>query len=75
VSLLDVIAIVILGVSAAAGFVAGFARAGIGFIAGMLGIVFGLWFYSTPAAWVHQYIHSVWVSNLLGFLLVYWLFL
>ena len=73
-SLLDFIAILILGVSAAAGFVAGFARAGVGFFAGMLGIVFGFWFYGTPAAWVHEYIPSVWVSNLLGFLLVYWAF-
>ncbi len=74
-SLLDVIAIAILGFSVAAGFVAGFARAGIHFLAGMLGIVFGFWFYGTPAAWVHEYIHSVWASNLIGFLLVYWLFL
>jgi membrane protein required for colicin V production len=75
VSLLDLIAFAILGFSIGAGFMAGFARAGIGFLAGMLGIVFGFWFYGTPAAWVHQYIHSIWASNLLGFLLVYWAFL
>ena len=74
-SLLDLIALAILGFSIGAGFMAGFARAGIHFAAGMLGIVFGFWFYGTPAAWVHQYIHSTWVSNLLGFLLVYWAFL
>ena len=74
-NLLDLIAIVILGISAAAGFAHGFARAGVAFFAGMLGMVFGFWFYATPAAWIHQYISSVWVSNLLGFLLVYWLFL
>jgi membrane protein required for colicin V production len=75
VSLLDLIALAILGFSVGAGFMAGFARAGIGFLAGLLGIVFGFWFYGTPAAWVHQYIHSVWASNIIGFLLVYWAFL
>lgn len=74
-SLLDLIALAILAFSVAGGFAAGFARSGIGFVAGILGIVFGFWFYGTPADWVHQYIHSVWASNLLGFLLVYWAFL
>ena len=54
---------------------AGFARVGIGFLAGVLGVVFGFWFYGTPAAWVHKYIHSVTVSNLIGFILVFWAFL
>lgn len=74
-SLLDLIALVILAISVVGGFRAGFARSGIGFVAGMLGIVFGFWFYGTPAAWVGQYIHSFWISSLLGFLIVYWTFL
>jgi len=75
VSLLDLIAAAILVFSTVGGYIAGLTRSGIGFLAGMLGIVFGFWFYGTPAAWFHQYIHSVWVSNLLGFLVVYWAFL
>jgi membrane protein required for colicin V production len=75
VSLLDLIGLAILAFSIGAGFMAGFARAGIGFLAGILGVVCGFWFYGGPAAWVHQYVNSVWASNLLGFLLVYWAFL
>ncbi len=56
----------------AAGFVAGFARVSIGFLAAILGVVFGFWFYGIPAGWVHRYLHSVAVSNLIGFLLVFW---
>ena len=74
-SLLDLIIVAVIGVSIGTGFKAGFARVGIGFLAGVLGVVFGFWFYGTPAAWVHKYIHSVTVSNLIGFILVFWSFL
>jgi membrane protein required for colicin V production len=75
VSLLDLLVAIIMGASVAAGFVAGFARVGIGFVAAILGVVFGFWFYGIPAGWVHQYVKSVTVSNLIGFLLVFWMFL
>jgi len=72
VSLLDLLVAIVVGLSVAAGFVAGFARVGIGFLAAILGVVFGFWFYGTPAALVHRYLHSVAASNLIGFLLVFW---
>jgi len=75
VSLLDLIVLLIFGLSVGAGFMAGFARVGIGFIAAVLGVLFGFWFYGVPAGWVHAYIHSVRISNLLGFVLVFWAFL
>jgi len=75
VSLLDLLVAIIIGVSVAAGFVAGFARVGIGFIAAILGVVFGFWFYGIPAGWVHHYLKSTTASNLIGFLLVFWMFL
>ena len=74
-SLLDLILLAVILISIAAGFRAGFARVGIGFLAGILGVVFGFWFYGTPAAWVHKYVHSVTISNVLGFILVFWAFL
>lgn len=74
-SLLDLLVVIVLGVSVAAGFVAGFARAGIGFIAAILGVVFGFWFYGIPAGWVHHYLKSTTASNVIGFLLVFWAFL
>lgn len=71
-SLLDLLVVIVVGSSVAAGLVAGFARVGIGFIAAILGVVFGFWFYGIPAGWVHRYLHSVAASNLIGFLLVFW---
>jgi membrane protein required for colicin V production len=72
VSLLDLLVVIVIGASVAAGFVAGFARVSIGFLAAILGVVFGFWFYGIPAGWVHRYLHSAAISNLIGFLLVFW---
>jgi len=72
VSLLDFLVVIVIGSSVVAGFAAGFARVGIGFLAAILGVVFGFWFYGIPAGWVHRYLHSVALSNLIGFLLVFW---
>ena len=71
-SLLDLLVAIVVGTSVAAGLVAGFARVGIGFIAAIVGVMFGFWFYGVPAGWVHRYLHSVAVSNFIGFLLVFW---
>ena len=69
-SLLDLVLAVIVGASIAAGFAAGFARVGIGFIATVCGLIFGCWFSGIPAEWFHRHIHSVAISNLLGFFTV-----
>jgi membrane protein required for colicin V production len=71
VSLLDVLVLILIATSTVAGFLAGFARVGIGFIASICGLLFGFWFYGFPAALVHKFIHSETVSNLLGFFLVF----
>ncbi len=71
-SLLDLLVVIVVGSSVAAGLVAGFARVGIGFLAAIFGVMFGFWFYGVPAGWVHRYVHSVAASNLIGFLLVFW---
>ena len=71
-SLLDLLVVIVIGASMAAGFVAGFARVSIGFLAAILGVVLGFWFYGIPAGWVHRYLHSAAISNLIGFLLVFW---
>ena len=74
-SLLDLLVVIVVGASVAAGFVAGFARVGIGFLAAILGVVFGFWFYGVPAGWVRHYVQSTTASNLIGFVLVFWAFL
>jgi len=71
VNLLDLLLIVILAGSVAAGFVAGFARAAIGFVAVIGGILCGFWFYGIPANWLHRYISSTTASNILGFMVVF----
>jgi membrane protein required for colicin V production len=72
VSLLDLLLGLIIICSVMAGFVAGFARVGIGFCATIAGIVFGFWYYETPAAWIHKLISSQTASNVLGFLVILW---
>jgi len=72
VNLLDILLVVIIGASVVAGFMAGFARAGIGFIATICGVLFGFWFYGLPAEWIHHHhVKSETLSNLLGFLAVF----
>jgi len=71
VSFLDLILIAIVGGSIVSGFLAGFARAGVGFLAAITGVLFGFWFYGIPAEWVHKFINSIAVSNVLGFLVVF----
>ena len=70
-NLLDALLAVIVGISVALAFVAGFARAGIGFLATVCGMVFGFWFYGIPAEWLHKYLSSVTLSNVFGFLIVF----
>jgi membrane protein required for colicin V production len=72
VSLLDLLLGLIVISSVIAGFSAGFARVGIGFCATIAGIIFGFWYYETPAAWIHKTINSQTVSNVLGFLVILW---
>jgi membrane protein required for colicin V production len=71
VSLLDLVLIAIVGGSLVSGFLAGFARAGVGFLAAVTGVLFGFWFYGIPAAWVHRFVSSIAFSNLVGFLVVF----
>lgn len=73
-TLLDLLVVIVLGMSIAAGFAAGFARVGIGFLAAVCGVLFGFWFYGIPAEWVHQYVHSTAASNLIAFFLIFFAF-
>ncbi|MEQ1949457.1 MAG: CvpA family protein [Bryobacteraceae bacterium] len=70
-SLLDLLVVVLIGISIVAGVAAGFARVGIGFIASVCGLLFGFWFYGFPAALIHKFVQSPMAANLLGFLVVF----
>lgn len=70
-NLLDYLLLIIVGYSVVTGFMGGFARVGIGFGATLLGILFGLWFYGLPAAWIQEYVRSQSAANLLGFFVIF----
>ncbi|HYK59036.1 MAG TPA: CvpA family protein [Bryobacteraceae bacterium] len=57
------------------GFMGGFARVGVGFCAVIAGLLFGFWFYGIPGGWINSYFHAETASNLLGFLLIFVLFM
>jgi membrane protein required for colicin V production len=73
-NLLDLLLVVIVGSSMITGFMAGFARVGIGFLASLFGMLFAFWFYGIPAGWLHGYFISMTVCNLLGFFVVFFAF-
>ncbi len=68
---LDIILLAIIAVSVISGFINGFTRVGIGFIAGILGILFGFWFYYIPAGWVRSMFNWQHGANIFGFCAVY----
>jgi membrane protein required for colicin V production len=75
VNLLDILLVIVVGTSLVTGFLAGFARVGIGFIATVSGVLFGFWFYWIPADWFHKHASSsTTLSSLLGFFTVFFAF-
>ncbi len=71
-SLLDWLVALIVAASVITGFMAGFARVGIGFIATITGVLFGFWFYGIPADWFLRHLtSSATAANLLGFFTVF----
>jgi membrane protein required for colicin V production len=74
VNSLDLILAIIVAFSVFAGFMGGLARVGIGFVATLLGIFFGFWLYGIPAGWLSEYLGNGAAANLLGFFMVFALF-
>lgn len=70
-SLLDLLLLTIVGGSIVLGFFAGFARAGVGFLSAVAGVLFGFWFYGVPAAWIHRYVPSSTFAKIAGFFAVF----
>jgi membrane protein required for colicin V production len=74
-NLLDLLLAVIVGISVATGFLAGFARVGVGFVAAISGLIFGFWYYGVPAQWLRDHwTMSANLSNMLGFFIVFLMF-
>jgi membrane protein required for colicin V production len=67
----DALLLVVVAASAAAGIARGFARIAIGFVAAVLAVVMGAWFYSEVGSILAPYLTSRALANFLGFLLVF----
>jgi membrane protein required for colicin V production len=72
--MLDFILLAIVAWNVITGFMAGLARVGIGLAATLLGILLGFWFYYIPARFFREYLGSGAASNLLGFFVVFAVF-
>ena len=70
-SWLDFALVLIIAVSVLSGCFAGFARTGVGFLASILGLVFGLQYYRVVGLALRAHIHQSGVANITGFLIVY----
>ena len=68
---IDLLVLLVIGLSVLSGFMAGFARVGVGFIATLLGIFFGFWCYGVVAAYVLDYVSSKAIANLIGFFVIF----
>lgn len=71
---LDIILLAIVALNVITGFASGFTRVGIGFIAAVLGVLFGFWFYYIPAEWIRSMFGWERGASIAGFCLVYMAF-
>jgi membrane protein required for colicin V production len=71
VNWLDVVLLLILGLSVVGGFAKGFARLVVGFVAAILGFLCGLWFYGSVGAFLLPYVSHRGIANFIGFLLIF----
>jgi membrane protein required for colicin V production len=71
VNWLDILLGAILVLSLIGGLKTGLARAGIGFVAVIVGLFVAMWFYPNAAALVRTVIHSAAAANVIGFLVLF----
>lgn len=68
---IDLLLLVVIGASLLTGLAAGFARVGVGFVAMLVGLFGGFWFYGIVAAYVMDYVNSRAIANLIGFFVIF----
>lgn len=68
---LDIVLLLILGISVVSGFAKGFAKLVIGFLATVAGFLCGLWFYGSVAGLLLPYVSHKGIANFIGFLLIF----
>ncbi len=67
----DILLLLVVGLSVLSGLAAGFARVGVGFAATVLGLFLGFWCYGIAAAYVLDYVSSRAIANLVGFFVIF----
>src|SRR5271169_6622616 len=67
----DLVVMLILGLSVISGLMAGFARVGVSFIATLTGIFAGFWCYGIAGDYVADYVNSRPVANLIEVSLIF----
>jgi membrane protein required for colicin V production len=68
---IDLLLLLVIGFSVLAGLAAGFARVGVGFIAMIVGLFCGFWFYGIVADYVLDYVSSRAIASLIGFFVIF----
>ena len=71
VNWLDFVIIILVGLSVVEGVTKGFARTGVGLAVAILGVILGIWFYETVAAYIQPHVTSAGIANIIGFLIVF----
>jgi membrane protein required for colicin V production len=71
VNWIDLLLLIVIGVSVLTGFAAGFARVGVGFVAMIVGLFAGFWFYGVAGAYFLDYVSSRSIANLIGFVIIF----
>jgi len=67
---IDIVLILLVGLSVLSGFMSGFSRLIVGLISTVAGIFVGFWFYGIPAAVLRPYVSRPEIANALGFLII-----
>jgi membrane protein required for colicin V production len=68
---LDIVLLLILGVSVAGGIAKGFARLVVGLLATVAGFLCALWFYGSASGFLLPYVSHKGIANFIGFLLIF----
>jgi len=67
----DLSLLILVLISVASGFSAGFARVTIGFVSAIVGLWLAFWSYRIPANWLKSFIPNTTADNVIGFFLIF----
>ena len=68
---LDIVLVILIGISVITAFAKGFSREIVGIITAVVALLLGAWFYGTAGGWLEPYVSSRRIANFCGFLIVF----